>query len=203
MLAAHYRFFCDLWNIVDLREAQKSMDVVSSLYPSLTVREVVLTVVPRCVVIAWAATGLHGTSVSYMRSSKRRSRAFLPLSLKLREPTASCLNFAGRHGHVCDVAGRPYAAAIGTAGETIPLGASYQAGSVENRGFPLVLELAALLHRKVKGFDSLYIMVRGPGCLETVRRSTKPLPQVTSIKASFSALLWSTVLLFAVLTSPF
>lgn len=38
------------------------------------------------------------------------------------------------------------------------------------------------LIRKVKGFDSLYIMV-------------------TSIKASFSALLWSTVLLFAVLAT--
>ncbi|CAE7288208.1 Scn10a [Symbiodinium pilosum] len=55
---------------------------------------------------------------------------------------------------------------------------------------PMLLRLARLvklfrllrLIRKVKGFDSLYIMV-------------------TSIKASFSALLWSTVLLFAVLTT--
>ncbi|CAJ1455387.1 unnamed protein product [Effrenium voratum] len=55
---------------------------------------------------------------------------------------------------------------------------------------PMLLRLLRLvklfrllrLIRKVKGFDSLYIMV-------------------TSIKASFSALLWSTVLLFAVLTT--
>ncbi|CAK9050166.1 Sodium channel protein 60E (Drosophila ion channel 60) (Drosophila sodium channel 1) (Protein smell-impaired 60E) (Sodium channel 2) (DmNav2) [Durusdinium trenchii] len=55
---------------------------------------------------------------------------------------------------------------------------------------PMLLRLLRLIKlfrllrliRKVKGFDSLYIMV-------------------TSIKASFSALLWSTVLLFAVLTT--
>eukprot|EP00435_Cladocopium_sp_Y103_P069452 s44_g33.t1 len=55
---------------------------------------------------------------------------------------------------------------------------------------PMLLRLLRLIKlfrllrliRKVKGFDSLYIMV-------------------TSIKASFSALLWSTVLLFAVLAT--
>eukprot|EP00913_Durusdinium_trenchii_P001417 g1312.t1 len=51
---------------------------------------------------------------------------------------------------------------------------------VQYHGFDVGYELG-YFGMKVKGFDSLYIMV-------------------TSIKASFSALLWSTVLLFAVLT---